>query len=456
VSIAGHSSSPLVPSGVRREFRLMLKLAVPVVLSELGWMAMGIVDTIMVGRLGAEAIGVVSLGNALFYALAIFGVGLFLGLDTLVAQAYGSGDLADCQRSLRQGLYLAAILSPVLMGILWLLPPLLTLWGTNPAVREGVAPFLWALSWGTLPLLLYAAFRRYLQGIGLVRPVTFVLVSANLINLAGNWLLIYGKLGFPAMGVTGSGWSTAAARVYMAAVLAFFIWHSDRRKAVGLFHELPRFEWARFVQLIRLGFPAAAQISLEVGAFGAATILVAKLDAASLAAHQIALNCASVTYMVPLGISSAAAVMVGHAVGRRHFDVARRAGWIAIVLGVAFMTCAAIAFLTIPRTILRITTPDPRVIEVGVALLAMAALFQLFDGIQVVATGALRGLGNTRTAMIANLLGYWALGLPLGYVLCFVAGWGVVGLWLGLSIALIAIAISLLVAWSRNSRQLNA
>ena len=147
---------------------------------------------------------------------------------------------------------------------------------------------------------------------------------------------------------------------------------------------------------------------------------------------------------------------MGHAVGRGDFDVARRAGWIAIALGVGFMACAAIAFLTIPRTILRLTTPDVRVIEVGVGLLAMAALFQLFDGMQVVATGALRGLGNTRTAMIVNLLGYWVLGLPLGYVLCFTAGWGVVGLWLGLSLALIGIAIALLIAWSRNSRRLTA
>jgi multidrug resistance protein, MATE family len=434
----------------------MLKLAIPVVLSELGWMGMGIVDTIMVGRLGAEAIGVVSLGNALFYSLALFGLGLFLGLDTLVAQAYGAGDLADCQRSLRQGICLAVILAPLLMAIFWLLPPLLSVWGVNPAVRGGVGPFLWALSWGTLPLLLYAAFRRYLQGIGLVKPIMFVLVSANLINLAGNWVLIYGKLGFPPMGVTGSGWSTAAARIYMAGALGFFIWHADRRTGTGLFHEFPRFESARFVRLIRLGIPAASQISLEVGAFGAATILAAKLDAASLAAHQIALNCASVTYMVPLGISSAAAVRVGHAVGRREFAVARRAGWIAIGLGVAFMTCSAVAFLMIPRTILRTTTSDVGVIEVGAGLLAVAALFQLFDGTQVVATGALRGLGNTRTAMIANLLGYWVFGLPLGYILCFVTGWGVVGLWLGLSLALIGIAIVLLIAWWRNSRHLAA
>jgi multidrug resistance protein, MATE family len=434
----------------------MLALAIPVVLSELGWMAMGIVDTIMVGRLGAEAIGVVSLGNALFYSLALFGLGLFLGLDTLVAQAFGAGDLADCRRSLRQGMYLALILTPLLMGIFWLLPPLLTVWGVNPAVRGGVAPFLWALSWGTLPLLLYAGFRRYLQGIGLVKPVTFALVSANLINVAGNWLLIYGKLGFPAMGVTGSGWSTAASRVYMAVVLGFFIWRADRKEKTGLFHQFPRFEWARFAHLIRLGFPAASQISLEVGAFGAATILAARLDAASLAAHQIALNCASVSYMIPLGVSSAAAVRVGHAVGRGEFESARRSGWVAIAIGVAFMACSAIVFITIPRTLLRLTTPDVRVIGVGVGLLAMAALFQMFDGMQVVATGALRGLGNTRTAMLVNLLGYWLLGLPLGYVLCFTAGWGVIGLWLGLSLALIGIAIALLIAWSRNSSRLRA
>lgn len=431
----------------------MFHLAVPVVFSELGWMAMGVVDTVMVGRLGAEAIGTVALGSACFYSFALFALGLLLGLDTMIAQAFGAGDISACHRALRQGLWLTLITTPFVMLICWIIPIFLPSWGITPAVALGVGPFLNALSWGTLPLLLYAALRRYLQATGHVKPVTFALVSANLVNVFFNWVFIYGKFGIRAMGTEGAGWSTALARVYMAALLGFFVWYFDRNKGAGLFHEFPRFERPLFNRLVRLGFPAASQITMEVGAFSLATVFAGRLPAASLAAHQIALNCASVTYMVPLGISSAAAVRVGHAVGRGEFDVARRAGWIAVFLGVAFMFCAAIVFITAPRALLRAYSPDPRVIEAGVSLLALAALFQIFDAIQTVTTGALRGLGDTRTAMFTNFAGYWVFGLPLGYALCFAADWGLLGLWWGLTLALIGIAIVLLFAWARESRR---
>lgn len=430
----------------------MLHLAVPVVLSELGWMSMAIVDTVMVGRLGAAAIGVVGLGGAVFYAVALFGLGLLLGLDTLVAQAFGAGDIDRCHRALRQGLYLAVLMTPLIMAVCWVVPQWLPAWGVHPLVAVGVGPFLRALSWGTLPLLGYAAFRRYLQATGHVRPVSFVLISANLINVFGNWALIYGHLGMRALGPEGAGWSTALSRTYMAAALGCFVWYFDRDKGAGLFHEAPRFERPLFRRLISLGVPSAAQISLEVGAFSMATMLAGRLAPAALAAHQIALNCASFTYMVPLGVSSAAAVRVGHAVGRRQFGVARLAGWIAVGLGIAFMLCAAILFLTAPRWILGLFSADRQTVAVGVALLAVAAVFQVFDAAQVVTTGALRGLGNTRSPMLANLFGYWAFGLPTGYWLCFRRGWGLLGLWWGLSFGLIAIAVVLLFAWARESR----
>jgi MATE family multidrug resistance protein len=416
-------------------------------------MAMGVVDTLMVGRLGAEAIGTVALGSAFFYSFALFALGLLLGLDTMIAQAFGAGDIKACHRALRQGLYLALITTPPVMFACWLVPYFLPSWGINPSVAKNVGPFLNSLSWGTLPLLVYAALRRYLQATGHVKPVTFALVTANIVNLLFNWVFIYGKFGFRVMGTEGAGWSTALARVYMAALLGFFVWYFDRKKGAGLFHEFPRFEKPLFERLVRLGFPAATQITMEVGAFSLATVFAGRLPAAQLAAHQIALNWASVTYMVPLGISSAAAVRVGHAVGRAEYDVARRAGWIAVALGVAFMFCAAIVFIAAPRMLLRAYSPDARVVEAGVPLLALAALFQMFDAIQVVTTGALRGLGDTRTAMFANFAGYWIFGLPLGYFLCFIANWGLLGLWWGLSLALIGIAVVLLFAWARESQE---
>lgn len=438
----------------RREVSRMLNLAFPVVLAELGWMSMTIVDTIMVGHLGPAAIGATGIGSSAYYSFAIFGMGLLLGLDTLVSQSYGAGDREDCHRSLAQGVWLALLLTPLLMTLFAFMPPMFAAFRVNSQVSVLAGPYLTTLSWSTLPLLLYGAFRRYLQGVGHVRPVMFVLLSSNLVNWFGNWLLIDGHWGLPALGVPGSAMSTCFARLYMAGALAAFIWWLERGTAPAITGTGWKLDVQRIKLLLRIGLPAATQILLEIGAFGAAAVLAGRLTPAALAAHQIALNCAAFSYMVPLGISSAAAVAVGQAIGRRDPLSARRDGFIAIGLGCAFMLCAAVTFLTIPGPILRVYTGDVRVLTVGTGLLAIAALFQLFDGIQTVATGALRGLGNTRTPMLMNLSGYWLFGLPIGYLLCFRGKLGIYGLWIGLSIALVAIAAFLLYSWQRDSRAL--
>ena len=425
-------------------------LALPVVLAELGWMAMTAVDTIMVGPLGPAAIGALGVSNSAFYTIAIFGMGLLLGLDTVVSQAHGAGDTADTHHSLSQGVYLAIAISIPLTVICLFLPALFRACGINPQVSGLAELFVRTLNWSTLPLLLYGAFRRYLQGIGHVRPVMFVLISANLVNWLFNWLLIEGRWRFPALGVTGSALSTCLARVYMATGLLFFIWYSERGGG-GLHGVVRAPDIGRLMKLIKLGFPAAAQIMLEIGAFGAAAMLAGRLMPEALAAHQIALNCASISYMVPLGIASASAVSVGQAIGQNNFDLAWSNGNIGIGLACAFMACSAIAFLVIPGPILSLYSTDGAVIALGTRLLAIAALFQLFDGIQTVATGALRGLGDTKLPMIVNFCGYWLLGLPAGYVLCFRMGFGIAGLWWGLTAALILISLVLLMEWQRKS-----
>jgi multidrug resistance protein, MATE family len=287
-----------------------------------------------------------------------------------------------------------------------------------------------------------------------VRPVTFTLISANLINWGGNWALIYGHLGLPAMGLKGSAVSTCLARIYMAAVLIFFAWQHERRRGHPLFSHWPAPHWQQLRTLILLGAPAAGQIVLEVGAFGVATLMAGRLTAEALAAHQIVLNCASTTFMVPLGMSAAAAVAVGHAIGAGDLPRARRAGWLALASGASFMALAACAFLALPQLILHIYTRDDTVVVLGTRLLMLAAAFQIFDGIQTVATGALRGAGETRQPMFVNLGGYWFFGLPLGYALCFHAQRGVFGIWIGLTISLIVIALYLLWEWAKRSRQM--
>jgi MATE family multidrug resistance protein len=439
---------------IAEEVRPMLRLAIPIVLAELGWMAMAIVDTMMVGHQAnsAVAIGAVSLGSILYYVIAIFGTGIMLGLDTLVSQSYGAGDIEDTHRSLVNGVYLSLALAPVLMGVVWLWEPVLRVFNIQQSLMIQAIPYLRALNWGTLPLLLYFAFRRYLQGVNLAKPVMFSLISANIVNFVGNWALIYGHWGLPAMGTVGSGWSTCIARVYMAGVLMVYAVYHDARHKTGLRRasRLPHFP--RVWELLNLGFPAAGQLGVEVGVFAAATTMIGKLGAVPLASHQIALNTASFTYMVPLGIGSAAAVRVGHGLGRRDPHGASRAGWTAMALGAGFMTCMAIAFWTVPRYIVRIYTPDPAVIGAASALLFVAAFFQLFDGLQAVATGALRGAGDTRTPLICHLVYYWALGLPLGWYLCFRKGFGAAGLWSGLCVALILIGVTLLYFWRRKER----
>jgi multidrug resistance protein, MATE family len=440
---------------IKQEARPMLALAGPVVLAELGWMAMGTVDTLMVGRLSPHAIGAVGIGHALFLVPAFFGVGLLLGLDTLVAQAFGARRHEDCHRALFHGVYLGLLLTPPLTAFgLWLVAPLLASADVDPAVLEHALPYLETVTWSLLPLLLYTALRRYLQAIGCVRPVMIALVSANLVNVGANWILIFGHLGAPALGVEGAAWATVLSRAYMAAFLLLAVIRHDRRHTTRLWRAPRRLDPSRLASLVRLGLPAALQITLEMGVFATATWLAGQLDAASLAAHQIAVTAASVTFMVPLGVSAAGAVRVGQAVGRRDRHGAAASGWTALLIGTGFMSLAGLAFLTVPEWVVRAFTSDHEVVATGATLLVVAAFFQLFDGIQVVTTGIMRGLGDTRTPMLANLAGHWLLGLPVGATLCFGAGLGVGGLWMGLCLGLIAVGAALLLAWTRQVRAL--
>src|SRR5215469_3375628 len=441
---------------IGQEFRPMLRLAAPLALTELGWLGMSFIDTVMVGRLpdSAAAIGAVSLGSTLFYTIGLFGSGIMLGMDTVVAQAYGARRLEDCHRSMWNSLYLACVLSPVLMLAILGVVPLFPRFGLAPALVAQTVPFLKALVWSTLPLALYFALRRYLQSMHIVKPVVFALVSANLVNLAGNWVLVYGHLGVRARGVAGSGWSTCVSRIYMVAVLAAAAVYYDRKRSSGLWQASRKLEMWRIRELLRLGLPAALQLFMEVSAFATATFLIGKLGAVQLAGHQIALNVASFTYMVPLGICSAAAVRVGHAIGAGDAHGAARAGWMALLFAVIFMSCSGLALFLFARPIARIYTPEIDVINAGATLLLVAAVFQLFDGLQVVATGALRGAGNTRIPMLANLVGYWVIGLPLGAFLCFQLKMGAAGMWLGLCLALILIGSTLLGVWHLVNKSL--
>ncbi len=439
---------------LRREMSPLLRLAVPIVMGEVGRMSMNFVDIAMIGRVGPAALAAVSLGSAVFLVFSIVCEGILIGSDSLVSQDFGAGRMEECFRTLWAGAQLALPMG-VLCALLvaasgWLLLPL----GIAVEIVRQTVPFLYAMACGLPALMGFVAMRLFLQGTHRVKIVAFAMISANLINFAGNYALIYGHFGLPALGAAGSGISTALARWYMMCVLlGYMIWR-NRSEHWQLARYAGQFYFVRIAGIVRLGAPAATQVAVEIAAFSASTLATGRLGAVAVSGHQIALIMVSLTFMVPLGVAQATSVRVGNAIGRRDVEAANVSGWSGLALSASFMSCSAIVLWTLPLPIVHIFSYDPEVAKVGVSLLSIAAVFQFFDGVQVTAIGALRGSGNTRIAMIADLLGWWLIALPLGAWLCFGRGWGVRGLWFGLSAGLISIGCVLALAWRRRVKWL--
>ena len=440
-------------AGLARELRPMIRLAGPVVLAELGWMAMGIVDTICVGHLpdAATAISGVGLGHALFFGSTIVGLGLLLGLDTLISHAHGAGMPADCRAWLRHGVYLGLAVCPPLMALAWLVGGRLEAIGIDPAIRPGARAYLDVVTWSLPPLLVYFCLRRYLQARDRVGAVVFALVSANGVNVLANYALIFGHLGSPRLGVAGAAWATVISRSWMMLVLLAAVVRDDLREGPAAWRGGWRPERRRLRSARRArdagGRPApAGDGRLRHG------------DDPDRPARPVE----------PGGppdrhergepdVHGPARRQLGRGRAGRPGDRAegpgrrrRGPGWSALALGAAFMASASVVLVLVPRPILSGFTDQGDVIAAGVLLLYAAAVFQLFDGVQVVATGVLRGSGDTRTPMLANLVAYWAIGLPVGVTLCFARGWGVFGMWVGLTLGLILVGLALLAAWARR------
>src|ERR1035441_2214588 len=417
----------------------------------------------MVGHLPRPAITIsaVALGQVLYNTLA-FGVGgVLLGLDTYISQAHGAGEWADANKWLVSGLALAGLLSAVLMGMVWVGPLAMTRMPIDREVMRQAVSFLGVLNWGTLPLFLYMTFRRYLQAFNHGRPIAAAVVSANLVKAGLDWLLLFGhrwdvaghSIGIKAYGVVGAAVSTALARVYLAAFVGAAVWWVDRRHGYGLRRTERALDWTRVRRLVRLGAPVGGNIFVEIAIFAAVTALIGVMGPVPLAGHEIALDCVSFTWMVPFAISTAATVRVGQAVGRGDAAGAAAAGWTAIGLGAGFMLSMSVLLVSGPAKIAGGFTHGPEVIRAAVPLLLVGAAFQFFDGVQVTATGALRGVGNTHAGLVVQLIGYWVVGLPLGLWLGFHRKMGAVGLWIGLAAGLLIAGVSLITVWGRAARR---
>ncbi len=431
----------------------VLRLAFPVVVSYLGIMLMAFVDLLFVGRVGAVAIGAVGLGTAVFSWVLMFGVGLLTSLDYLVSHAYGAGKRDEGARYLVQATWLSVALGIPLTAFLLLVGAHPAWLGIEGEVGAQTGAYLQILAPSTMFSFLFIAFRQYMQAHGSARAAMVIMILANGINVVANWILVFGHLGFPALGVRGSAIATLVSRFFMMAAMCAVLWVWDSKKNESRLRNVSwSFNRELTRKIVKLGLPSAFQMLLEVGVFAGATVLAARFSANDLAAHQLVLNLASLTFMVPLGIGSAASVLVGQALGRENRAAAREAGWRCLKLGVGFMACSCVALLTFPDLILRGYTSDEGVIEAAKRLLFVAALFQLSDGAQAVATGVLRGTADTRTPLYANLGGHWLVGLPLGIALGFGVGWGVRGMWIGLSAGLTVVAVALVWRWVRTTR----
>jgi len=421
------------------ELRRLSMLAWPVVLGHLGTMGMGVVDTMMVGRLGADALASVSLGHTWSWLVLVTVTGGAHGLDPHFAQAFGARKPHAAGATLIQGLALLSLLSLPVLALHFLAGPALSLMGQPAQLIPTADAYVRVLA-PSIPMVLgFQVLRQYLQGDGWMRPAAWVVFLANGVNALLNWVLIYGGLGGPALGEVGSAWATLIARTFMLAGLLVLGWPLVKKGMAGWAGAVSP---ARLIALARDVVPVGLQVGLESWAFGGSTMLVGLLGAIPLAAHTVTLNMAALSFMVPLGISAAASTRVGNLMGEgRSWTVA---AWTAVGLGASVMLASASAYTLLPEPLLRLFTDDAAVLLVGAGLLPLLAAFQIFDGIQVVSFGVLRGAGDVRLPALANVLGYWVLGLPIGCWLAFPGGWGARGIWLGLTIGLAVVAVLLL------------
>ena len=436
---------------LRAELRDTLKLAGPIVLVQVGHMSMGMVDTLVAGRVGTTALAGLGLAANFFWTFTNVCMGALLALDTYFAQAVGSRDEHGLARYLAQSFWSSVIVTVVsAVGIvvgLWIYSAIAAPSETRAAFLGYMHYILWCL-----PTLFYFfVLQRYWQARHQVMPFLLIIVGANILNLVACFGLGLGWWGMPRWEVKGLAIATVISRyVMLAAGVVFTVW-----KLRPASYRLPPLEWPVQGRIFLLGLPAAGHTALEVGAFTIATFIVAVLGPVQLAAHHVCLMMAAFTFMFPLGFSSAAAVRVGTFIGAGQPEHARVAGWLCIGLSVSVMSCFALGYLLFPRTLLGWFTQDAAVVDLGVKILLLVALFQIADGTQVSTTGALRGLGNTRAAMIANLIGHYPVGLALGVALCFGFGYGAVGIWSGLALGLVSVAVILMRTWLARTRDMS-
>ncbi len=420
-----------------------IKLAIPVVIGQLGHIMLGLTDSIMVGRVGAVPLAASSLVNSVVYLIIVFGMGMTLAITPLVSIARGRGQKDQCGVILRQSLLLNTVVTLVLFAGLLLLGDMIKYLKQEQTVAVQAASYAKIIAFSIIPFMIFQVYRQFIEGLAFTKPAMYVTLAANLVNVFGNWVFIYGNLGMPAYGLDGAGYSTLITRSFMAAVMMIYVLKAKHYQEYDPSFRFRNINWQVIKQLSRIGAPTGFQLFFEVGAFSISAVMIGWLGSTQLAAHQIAISMASISFMIVLGISSAGTIRVGYAYGRKDINGVRRSGFLTVIFTSSIMACFGILFVLFRDHLPSIFTEDPAVIQIAASLIIVAALFQISDGAQAAGLGILRGITDVRIPMIITFIAYWIIALPIGYFLGFILKMEVVGIWVGLFAGLSAAAIML-------------
>jgi multidrug resistance protein, MATE family len=447
----------------RKEVRAMAVLAWPMVLTNMAQNAMQTTDVVMMGWLGPRALAAGTLGFNIYFTPMIFGLGLLLSVSPMVAFEIGrrAHSVRDVRRTVRQGMWIAVMVAIPLWAVMWQGEAILLAMGQDPELSAAAGSYLRAMQWALLPFYGYIVLRSFVSALERPGWALAIMLVAVVFNAFANWVLMFGNLGFPALGIVGTGIATTLAATLMFLGIALVVVLHSRFRRYRLFGRFWRPDWPRFREMLRLGLPISGILTFEVGLFGASALLMGLIGAASLAAHAIAIQLAALAFMVPMGIAQAATVRVGRAYGAGSEQGIAMAGWSAFGIGFAFMVLTATIMVTLPYLLVSafLDLGDPanaEVVRLAVLFLAIAALFQIVDGAQAVAAGMLRGLQDTKIPMLYAAIGYWGIGMPSGVLLAFWFDLQGTGIWLGLCIGLAAVAIMLVARWLRRDRLLES
>lgn len=443
-------------SPIRTEARTSFLLAYPVMVSMLGQVMTGVADSVMIGWTGAIPLAASSLANSFFTVLLFFGIGVSYAMTPLVAEASGAGDDRKIMDTLRHGMVINVVTSLLLVALVLVGQNILRHMDQPDDVVELAIPYLLIITYSIIPTMIFQTFRQFAEGLQRTRMAMVIMIVSNLINILLNYALIYGVWIFPEMGLAGAGWATFIARVVMAVWMGAYVFYGKRFTAFRAGFHLGKYSGALFNRMLHIGLPTGAQFIFEAAAFGFSAIMMGWLGATTLAAHQIALNLATVSYMTTSGLGAAATIRVGIFLGQRDAVGLRRAGFTLIGLAILIMLMWAIAFITGKHFLPGLYIDDPAVLAVAAPLMIIAGFFQLSDGMQVVCAGALRGLQDVKLPSLLIFVAYWVIALPVGYVFAFPLGFGALGIWSGLLLGLTLTATAMVWRFHYLSRKMMA